>query len=254
VLFVTNLNDSGEGSLRAACGAEGPRMVVFRVSGLIRLKTPIEVVNPYMTLAGQSAPGDGVCLRDGTFMISTHDVVVRFLRSRLGDVIGRPEDCISVGRGAHHVVLDHCSATWSVDECLSLDGRRKRDRAVVPHRRGPGLQQAPKASTATGPNAGQRSGFFAPQPMGAQPRAQSAVRRQLRPGAISMFDFRNNAIYGYGEICTGLTQGRFRVNYVANFIRPGPDSRADHAIKVGAPSDMFFSSTAMFSTGTTPRP
>ena len=98
VLFVTTLADSGPGSFRAACEAEGPRIVVFRVAGTIALKSPINVRHPYLTVAGQSAPGEGVCLRDNTFGISTHDVVVRFLRSRLGDVSGREADCIEIGR------------------------------------------------------------------------------------------------------------------------------------------------------------
>ncbi len=242
VLFVTSLEDSGEGSLRAACEAEGPRMVVFRVSGLIRIETPIEVVNPYMTLAGQSAPGDGVCLRDRTFMISTHDVVVRFLRSRLGDVVGQPEDCISVGRGAHHVVLDHCSATWSVDECLSLDGRAGNVTVqwcliaeALDHSKHPkGEHGYGSLMRANGP-VSLHHNLWAHNDA-RNPRLGDNYGRAPYPS----FDFRNNVIYDYGEICSGVTQGRFKANYVANFIRPGPGSRAKHAIRVGAPSDMVF--------------
>ena len=122
VMFVTNVNDSGPGSLRAACEAEGPRIVLFRVSGLISLVAPIVVKNPYLTVAGQTAPGDGVCLRNFTFNIATHDVVVRYLRSRLGDLSGQEADSITLLSGAHDVVVDHCSATWSIDESLSLAG------------------------------------------------------------------------------------------------------------------------------------
>src|SRR5215468_3239390 len=89
VIFVTNLDDSGPGSFRAACDAEGPRIVIFRVSGLISLASPITVKNPFLTIAGQTAPGDGICLRNFTFNIATHDVVVRYLRSRLGDLSGQ---------------------------------------------------------------------------------------------------------------------------------------------------------------------
>src|SRR3954464_2745952 len=114
VILVTNLNDSGPGSFRAACEAEGPRIVVFRLGGTIALKQPITVKNPFLTIAGQSAPGDGICLRDATFGIATHDVVVRYLRSRLGDVTSREADCIDLLHGARRCVLDHCSATWSI--------------------------------------------------------------------------------------------------------------------------------------------
>ena len=71
VIFVTNLNDAGPGSLRAACDTEGPRTVIFRVSGLISLASPITIKNPFLTIAGQTAPGDGICLRNFTFNIAT---------------------------------------------------------------------------------------------------------------------------------------------------------------------------------------
>lgn len=122
VIFVTNLDDSGPGSFRAACEAKGPRTVLFRVSGTIALKSPIVVKNAFLTVAGQSAPGDGICLRNYTFGIATHDVVIRYLRSRLGDESNQQADCIDVLHGARNVVIDHCSATWSIDEALSLSG------------------------------------------------------------------------------------------------------------------------------------
>src|SRR4051812_19784779 len=82
VLFVTTLDDSGPGSFRAACEADGPRTVIFRVSGTIVLKKAITVQHPYLTVAGQTAPGDGICLRGDTFGVATHDVIVRYLRGR----------------------------------------------------------------------------------------------------------------------------------------------------------------------------
>src|SRR5262249_16216819 len=122
LIAVTNLNDEGPGSFRAACEAEGPRIVVFRVSGLIPLAKKLVIRNPYITIAGQTAPGDGICLRNYTFVIATHDVVVRYLRSRLGDLSAQEDDSITLAAGARDVVIDHCSATWSIDEALSLAG------------------------------------------------------------------------------------------------------------------------------------
>jgi len=122
VILVTNLDDAGPGSFRAACDAEGPRIVMFRVAGTIALKKAITVRNPFLTIAGQSAPGEGICLRDDSFAIATHDVVVRYVRCRLGDVSARESDCIDLLNGAHDCILDHCSATWSIDECLSTSG------------------------------------------------------------------------------------------------------------------------------------
>ena len=90
VIEVTNLNDNGSGSLRYALEAKGPRIVVFRVAGTIVLQSAIRVKNPYMTIAGQTAPGGGITLRNDSantsapLIINTHDVVVRYLRSRPG--------------------------------------------------------------------------------------------------------------------------------------------------------------------------
>jgi pectate lyase len=117
---VTNLSDSGAGSLRAAVTANGPRIVVFRVSGTIQLLSDLEVSKPYITIAGQTAPGDGICLRDHNFQIKTSDVIVRYIRFRLGDESLQEEDTVTISSG-HNIILDHCSASWSVDETLSTD-------------------------------------------------------------------------------------------------------------------------------------
>jgi hypothetical protein len=242
VLFVTNLNDSGPGSLRAACEADGPRTVLFRVAGLIPLTKPIRVRNPFLTIAGQSAPGDGVCLRNDSLEITTHDVVVRYLRSRLGDVSARQSDCITVGSGAHDVILDHCSATWSVDEALSLGGNVS-DATVQWCLIGEALNNSKHKKGAHG--------------YGSLARANGQISfhhnlwahndaRNPRLGdnygkpPFPTFDVRNNVMYDYGGTCSGLTQGKLKVNYVANYIRPGPSSKARTPIGVGGPSDMLF--------------
>jgi hypothetical protein len=80
VLVVTNLNDDGPGSFRWACEQGGARIVVFNVAGIIRIKTPLIIRAPYITIAGQTAPGDGVCIAGETVWINTHDVVIRYMR------------------------------------------------------------------------------------------------------------------------------------------------------------------------------
>lgn len=122
VFHVTHLGDSGPGSLRAGVEAAGPRTVVFEVSGTIALKSPLRVTNGRLTIAGQTAPGDGITLRDQPFEIAADDVVVRFIRSRLGDESGVDGDAIGVVAG-RRIVLDHVSASWSTDEALSLSAR-----------------------------------------------------------------------------------------------------------------------------------
>ncbi len=119
VFEVTNLNDSGEGSLRAAVDAKGPRTVVFRVSGNIELESPIRIKNPYITIAGQTAPGDGICLKNHPLNIGADEVIIRYIRVRPGDVSGKDYDAIS-SRYVKNIVLDHVSTSWSVDETMSI--------------------------------------------------------------------------------------------------------------------------------------
>jgi hypothetical protein len=120
VYVVTNLADSGPGTFREACEAAGPRIVVFNVAGVIHLAIPIHIRAPYLTIAGQSAPGDGVCIAGRTTNIDTHDVVVRFLRFRRGATSLFDRDDALGGEPVGNVIIDHCSVSWGLDENLSL--------------------------------------------------------------------------------------------------------------------------------------
>jgi len=131
VIEVTNLNNDGPGSLRAALTAKGRRIVVFRISGTIQLSSPVFIDNPYITIAGQTAPGDGICIKGSQIIIRTHDVVLRFIRIRPGDgEIGtNPENrdalgiegiSIRSGDRVYNVVIDHCSFSWAIDGNIDL--------------------------------------------------------------------------------------------------------------------------------------
>ena len=122
MIKVTHLEDSGPGSLRAAAEADGPRTVVFDIGGTIALKKPLVIRRGRITIAGQTAPGGGITLRDQPLEIAADDVVVRYIRSRLGDVTGVQTDAVSINRG-RRIILDHVSASWSVDETLSAGSR-----------------------------------------------------------------------------------------------------------------------------------
>jgi hypothetical protein len=120
VYVVTNLNDDGEGSFRWACEQGGARIVVFNVAGIIRLKTPLIIRAPYITIAGQSAPGDGVCVAGESVWINTHDVVIRYMRFRRGETnVGRRDDAIG-GNPIGNIMIDHVSASWGLDENMSM--------------------------------------------------------------------------------------------------------------------------------------
>lgn len=127
VIEVTNLNDSGQDSLRAAVEAEGPRIVVFRLAGTISLESDLAVTHPYITIAGQTAPGEGITLRpissavDAILLIETHDVVIRFLTLRAGPPSAGDAMMIQAS-DAHdttNVVIDHDSMSWAVDRNLA---------------------------------------------------------------------------------------------------------------------------------------
>ena len=119
VIAVVNLNDAGPGSLRDAVQTPGPRIVVFRVSGTIDLQSDLVITHSNLTVAGQTAPGDGICLKRFPLKIDgANDVVVRFLRVRPGDESGRRHDGIEVRR-AENIMIDHCSVSWSIDEAVN---------------------------------------------------------------------------------------------------------------------------------------
>tara|TARA_R110000868_G_scaffold136879_2_gene350092 strand:+ start:29632 stop:31020 length:1389 start_codon:yes stop_codon:yes gene_type:complete len=119
VYEVTNIKDSGEGSLRSAIEAKGPRTVIFRVSGTIKLESDLRIKNPNITIAGQTAPGDGITLRGRPLLIDADEVIIRYIRVRLGDESGDETDAIS-SRYTNNLILDHVSASWSIDETMSI--------------------------------------------------------------------------------------------------------------------------------------
>ncbi|MFO7658186.1 MAG: polysaccharide lyase [Bacteroidales bacterium] len=119
VLVVTNLNDSGPGSFRQACEQGGARIIVFNVSGIIWLKSPVSIRAPYVTIAGQTAPGDGICIAGESVWIDTHDVVIRHMRFRRGATdVGRRDDALG-GNWIGNIIIDHISGSWGLDETIS---------------------------------------------------------------------------------------------------------------------------------------
>lgn len=225
VLFVTRLEDSGPGTLRAAVEAEGPRIVVFRVSGLIRLKKGLSVRNPYLTLAGQTAPGDGVCIAGRGLGIRADHVVVRHLRFRPGDVSGKETDGLFVHR-AKDVIVDHCSVGWASDEVLSVTGEGCTNVTVQWCLITESLNDSVHSKGEHG--------------YGSLIRTDGKITyhhnlyahhktRCPRPGTYGkkpgILDFRNNVIYNWISPAGYTSEDAAKINYVGNFLKRGPSTR-----------------------------
>ncbi len=236
VYTVTNLNDSGDGSLREGIeSATGPRTIVFAVSGLIRLKSTLEVNRDYITIAGQSAPGDGICLRDAAFEVAADHVIIRYIRSRLGDEGGKESDAISISSG-HHVILDHCSASWSVDECFSCSTGEAGaiDNVTVQwsiisealnnsiHHKGPHGYGALIRGCYGAKYSYHHNLFAHNKTRNPRPGNYNRNPYHLDPEGLQ-FDFRNNVIYNWDGSRPGYdadSESVCRYNYG----KPGPDS------------------------------
>lgn len=222
VIKVTNLNDCGEGSLRWAVEQHGPRIVVFTVSGNICLETPLRINNDSITIAGQTAPGDGICLKDNPLTVNASNVIIRYLRVRMGDKYEKDNDAVSGGRyGQHDVILDHISASFSIDECLSIYKTRNLtvQWCLVSH----SLAHSRHTKGAHG-FGGIWGGYNATFHHNLLANHSSRNPRFSSVEGTKNVDFRNNVVYNWG-FKSGYGGGRHgEINIVGNYYKPGPAS------------------------------
>ena len=226
VLTVTNLNDDGPGSFRWACEQGGARIVVFNVSGNIVLKTPIIVRAPYITIAGQTAPGEGVQISGESFQVDTHDVIVRHMRFRRGNThVWYREDSFG-GNPVGNIMIDHCSCEWGLDENISFyrhmfdlhDGKPKRKVPTV----NVTIQNTISAkaldtwnhafgSTIGGENSSFMRNLWADN-----------TGRNPSIGWGGVFNFVNNIIYNWVHRTADGGEYSTMSNFINNYYKPGP--------------------------------
>ncbi len=246
VIAVTTLDASGPGSLDAACRASGPRIVVFRVGGTIRLKRNLEIREPFITIAGQTAPGDGICMRGAGLSIRTHDVVVRYLRVRVGDdpVGPNPEnrDGIEIAHNrpgeVHDIVVDHCSVSWAIDENVST-WYECRDVTFQWCLVGEALMKSrhPKGGHSMGILVGDHAKRVSVHHC---LMAHNNGRNPLMKGDTEA-EVVNNVVWNYGYEATAFSDpegsGAYRANVIGNTYLPGAQSRNRPGIRINHPKD-----------------
>ncbi|MEQ8848926.1 hypothetical protein [Botrimarina sp.] len=229
VLHVTNLNDSGPGSLRAAVEAEGPRTVVFDVSGRIVLQSRLIIRNGELTIAGQTAPGMGVCLSNYNLgAMGAEDVIIRYLRVRPGDTAGKTLDGMGLA-SCNHAIVDHCSISWTQDESFSSRGAENitLQRTLI--------SEALNIAGHKKYEDGKSHGFAASigGDIGSFHHnllAHCAGRNWSLAGGVDQanrhrgrLDIRNNVVYNWDHRTTD--GGARLVQFVNNYYKPGPATR-----------------------------
>lgn len=240
VIHVTTLEDDAQGktagSLRAALYQSGARTIVFDVAGRIELKAKLSISNGDVTIAGQTAPGDGICISGYPITLNSNNIIIRFIRFRLGDTYATDDSFDTIwGRYHDNIIIDHCSMCWSIDECCSFyaNGNFTLQWCLVAE----SLNSSGKHSKPNhgyggiwgGKNASFHHNMLAHHnnrtPRFDHPEIYDAASLASRRGNV---DYRNNVVFnwGNGNGCYG-GNGSY-INMVGNYYKPGPASSDRH--------------------------
>lgn len=234
VLVVTNLNDDGPGSFRWACEQGGARIIVFNVSGIINLKTPVILRAPYVTIAGQTAPGDGVCIAGESFQVNTHDVIVRHMRFRRGNTnVWNREDSFG-GNPVGNIMIDHCSCEWGLDENISFyrhmfnmgDGKPSRKEPTV----NVTIQNTISAKALDTYNHAFGSTIGGENTTFMRNLWADNTGRNPSIGWGGVFNFVNNVVYNWVHRTADGGEFSTMSNFINNYYKPGPLTPKDSPI------------------------
>ncbi len=234
VYVVTSLADSGPGTFREACEQGGARIVVFNVAGIIHLKSPVSIRAPYITIAGQTAPGDGVCIAGESVWIDTHDVVIRYMRFRRGSTdVTRRDDALG-GNGIGNIIIDHVSASWGLDENMSMyrhvynrgdsTKQEKLPTVNVTIQNSIFSEALDRYNHAFGSTIGGLNSTFM------RNLWASNISRNPSIGMYGDFGFVNNVVFNWWNRSADGGDHRSFFNFINNYYKPGPITPTDQPI------------------------
>ena len=245
VMVVTNLNDSGPGSLREAILAEEPRIIVFAVSGTIDLQSPLEVNNGNLTIAGQSAPGEGITLRNYPLKVNDDNVIIRYIRSRMGDEKKVQDDAISI-IGQKDIIVDHSSFSWGTDESASFYDNENftLQWSIVSESLNNSIHE--KGEHGYGGIWGGKGASFHHNLLAhhksRNPRFNGARTSLQDQPEKEVADFRNNVIYNW-KANSAYAGEKGNYNIINNYYKAGPATKKgvrDRIVEVWAPYGHFY--------------
>ncbi|HQK41224.1 MAG TPA: polysaccharide lyase, partial [Flavobacterium alvei] len=235
IFVVTSLEDSGKGTFREALEAVGARAVVFNVSGIIRLKKPITVRAPYITIAGQTAPGDGICVAGESVLLDTHDIIIRYMRFRRGETeVTRRDDALG-GNVIGNVIIDHCSMSWGLDENISLYRHQFQANEKSKLEKLPAvnvtIQNTISSEGLDTYNHAFGSTIGGLNSMFIRNLWADNISRNASVGMYGSFNFVNNVVFNWWNRTLDGGDYRSQYNIINNYFKPGPITPTDQPIR-----------------------